>query len=84
MVSITTQQEAVLGLHVLTEMRRQGLSIPQLAKQSGIALSTIQKLVAGKGKQVSVWTVWAVADVLGVSLDALVGRTPPADRAAAD
>src|SRR5215475_3346668 len=70
-------QAAVLGLRVLRAMQRRGLSIPQLAKQSGVALSGVQKIVAGKGKQVSVWTVSALADVLGMTLDDLTGRTSP-------
>ena len=35
----------------------------------------VQKIVAGKGKQVLVWTVWALAEVLEVSLDYLTDRT---------
>jgi len=38
-------------------------------------LSVVQKLIAGEGRQTSVWTLAQLADTLAVSLDYLVGRT---------
>jgi transcriptional regulator with XRE-family HTH domain len=66
---------AVLGLRVLTLMHQRGLSIPQLARQSGVALAAVQRIVAGKSHEPSVWTLVAFANVLDVSLDYLTGRT---------
>jgi transcriptional regulator with XRE-family HTH domain len=72
---ITDKQDMLLGLRVATEMRRQGLSIPQLVARSGVTLSTVQKICGGAAKRTSVWTIWALAHALGVSLDYLVGDT---------
>jgi transcriptional regulator with XRE-family HTH domain len=72
---IAEKQEALLGLRVMTHMHNAGLSIPQLAKRAHVPLSVVQKIVAGEGKRPSVWTVWALAEVLEVSMDYLCGRT---------
>ena len=72
MIHIADAQDALLGLRVFTQMHKRGLSIPQLAKQARVPLSTVQKICAGKSKQPSVWTIWALAQVLGGSVDALL------------
>jgi predicted transcriptional regulator len=69
----TTKHEALLGLRVQTEMLRQGLTIPKLAKAADLPLSTVQKIVAGKGNQPSVWTVCALARILKTRVDYLCG-----------
>src|SRR5207248_5214251 len=53
----------------------QGLSVRQLALRACVPLSAVQRICAGEGRQPSVWTLVQLADVLGVSLDYLVGRT---------
>ena len=68
------KQEALLGLRVLTLAHQQGFSIPQLAKAARLALSGVQKICKGEGKQPSVWTIWALAEVLDTSMDYLCGR----------
>ena len=73
-VVLADKQEALLGLRVFTHMHRQGLTIPRLAKAAHVPLSTVQKIVAGKGKQPSVWTIWALARALGVTMDFLCGE----------
>jgi len=40
-----------------------------------LPLSVVQKLIAGEGRQTSVWTLARLADTLAVSLDYLTGRT---------
>jgi hypothetical protein len=74
MASRLSPHPAVLALRVLTLMHQRGLSVRNLVKQSGIALSGVQDIIAGKRNHVSVWTVYALADVFGVSLDYLTGR----------
>src|SRR5262245_52096340 len=84
MASRMVPHPAVLGLRVLTMMHQRGLSIPKLARQSGVALAAVQRIVAGKSHAPSVWTLVAFANVLDVSLDYLTGRTdaPEGQRAA--
>ena len=70
-VMLAEKQEALLGLRLLTQMHKRGLTIPGLARASHVPLSTVQKLCKGEGKQPSVWTVWALARALGVTIDFL-------------
>ena len=81
---IAEKQQAVLGLRVLRAMHRQGWTIPHLARVAGVPLSTVQKLVAGASRQPSVWTVWLLAQALGVSLDHLTDAHCTPHAAAAD
>ena len=81
------QQQALLGLRLMTAVQRQGLSVYELAKRAQLPVSTVQKICDGAGKQPSFWTLVALSKVLGLSLDALAGldasddaptSTPPA------
>ena len=71
------QQQALLGLRLMTAVQRQGLSVYELAKRAQLPVSTVQKICAGAGKQPSFWTLVALANVLGLSLDALAGLDAP-------
>ena len=71
----TATQQALLAARLEAVMRRQGLSVRQLALRSGLPLSVVQKLIAGEGRQTSIWTLVQLADTLAISLDYLVGRT---------
>jgi transcriptional regulator with XRE-family HTH domain len=73
-ITLADKHEAFLGLRTLTRAHQRGWSIPQLAKAARLPLSTVQKICAGKSKQPSVWTIWALAEVLDVSMDYLCGR----------
>ena len=68
-------RQALLAARLEAVMRRQGLSVRQLAIRAGLPLSVVQKLIAGEGRQTSVWTLTRLADTLAVSLDYLTGRT---------
>jgi transcriptional regulator with XRE-family HTH domain len=68
-------RQALLAARLEAVMRRQGLSVRQLALRAGLPLSVVQKLIAGEGRQTSVWTLAQLADTLAVSLDYLTGRT---------
>lgn len=65
--------EALLGLRIMTLLHRQQKSVYALAKQAGLPVKTVQRICKGEGKQPSVWTIAAIARVLGVSMDELVG-----------
>jgi transcriptional regulator with XRE-family HTH domain len=75
MPTATATHQALLAARLEAVMRRQGLSVRQLALRAGLPLSVVQKLIAGEGRQTSVWTLAQLADTLAVSLDYLVGRT---------
>jgi hypothetical protein len=74
MTTVTATRQALLAARLEAVMRRQGLSVRQLALRAGLPLSVVQKLIAGDGRQTSIWTVVQLADTLAVSLDYLVGR----------
>jgi transcriptional regulator with XRE-family HTH domain len=65
--------EALLGLRIMTLLHRQQKSVYALAKHAGLPVKTVQRICKGEGKQPSVWTIAAIAHVLGVSMDDLVG-----------
>src|SRR6266700_4957213 len=75
MATVTTTRQALLAARLEAVMRRQGLSVRQLALRAELPLSVVQKLIAGEGRQTSVWTLAQLADTLTVSLDYLAGRT---------
>jgi hypothetical protein len=75
MATLTATRQALLAARLEAVMRRQGLSVRQLAIRAGLPLSVVQKLIAGEGRQTSVWTLAQLADTLAVSLDYLTGRT---------
>jgi transcriptional regulator with XRE-family HTH domain len=75
MPTTTATRQALLAARLEAVMRRQGLSVRQLALRAGLPLSVVQKLIAGEGRQTSVWTLAQLADTLAVSLDYLAGRT---------
>jgi transcriptional regulator with XRE-family HTH domain len=72
--------EALLGLRIMTLLHRQQKSVYALARQAGLPVKTVQRICKGEGKQPSVWTIAAMARVLGVSMDALVGLPEAAPR----
>ncbi len=74
--------EALLGLRIMTLLHRQQKSVYALAKYAGLPVHTVQRICKGEGKQPSVWTIAAIARVLGVSIDELV-RLPGAGPSAA-
>src|SRR5947208_1115111 len=74
-------QEALLGLRLMTLLHKQQKSVYALAKQAGVPVHTVQRICKGEGKQPSVWTIAALARVLGVSMDGLVGLNQEAQAA---
>ena len=71
--AMDTNPEALLGLRIMTVLHRQQKSVYALAKHAGLPVHTVQRICKGEGKQPSVWTIAAIARVLGVSMDALAG-----------
>src|SRR5215467_7450073 len=68
-----TDNATRLGLRLMTLLHQQQKSVYALAKGAGVPLKTVQRICKGEGKQPSVWMLAAIARVLGVSMDELVG-----------
>ena len=60
-----------------TIRKKHGLSQQKLAEKAGLSYVMIAKIEQGATKEPIVVSMIKLADVLGVSLDELVGRTPP-------
>src|SRR6266571_2876445 len=67
---------ALIARSIRRERERVGLSLSELAKQAGIAKSTLSQLESGTGNP-SVETLWALGVALGVSFSNLVEPPRP-------
>jgi transcriptional regulator with XRE-family HTH domain len=56
---------------------KKGWSQQRLAEAAGLSYATITKLEQGRGKEPAIHSMVKLADALGVTLDDLIGRTPP-------
>lgn len=68
---------ALIARSIRRERERVGMSLSELAKQAGIAKSTLSQLESGTGNP-SVETLWALSVALGVPLSRLVDPPRPA------
>lgn len=76
----SVQLEKALGKKLQAARRAAGMTQQDLCHKAGLSYSTLTKIERGAIKAPSVFTIQSVANVLGVSLDELVGR-PPAPQA---
>ena len=67
---------AVIARSIRRERERVGISLSELAKQAGIAKSTLSQLESGTGNP-SVETLWALGVALGVPFSRLVDPPRP-------
>lgn len=74
-VTTIEKDNALLGLRILTRLHQEQISVYALAKRAHIHISAMQRICAGNAKNPGAWTIVAIADVLGVSTDWLLGRT---------
>lgn len=69
------QQEVIeTSRRVKQAMKKQGLFVHQVAQQTGIPLSSLQKIVEGHSRNPGIWTMQAIADCVEVPLAMLMGR----------
>jgi transcriptional regulator with XRE-family HTH domain len=66
---------ALVSLSLRRERARAGLSLTELARQAGIAKSTLSQLESGSGNP-SLETLWALGTALGVPLSRLIDPPP--------
>ena len=72
--------ERGLGKQLQAARKVAGLTQQELCNQANLSFSTLTKIERGAIKAPSIFTIQAIADTLGLSLDELMGRTPPAKR----
>lgn len=53
-------------------LRERNISAHKLAKEAGVPVSNIYKITQGKNLNPGVYTVKAIADYLGITIDELV------------
>lgn len=70
--------ELVLGKRLQEARQNAGLTQQDLCQKAHLSYSTLAKIERGAIKSPSIFTIQSIADALGLSLDALLGHTPPA------
>lgn len=68
-------EELVLGKKLQAARKGAGLTQQQLCHKTGLSYSTLAKIERGAIKAPSVFTIESIADVIGVSMDELLGRS---------
>jgi transcriptional regulator with XRE-family HTH domain len=71
---------AIVAQRVRTQRRKRGWTQEELARRCGLHQSAIARVESGRSKQIETRTLIALADGLGVRIDALVGREDLPDR----
>lgn len=65
-----------IGKAIWLARQKAGLGVSELAEKAGIVVSTIRSYEHGRSLP-GLWTLWHLADALGIGLDELVGRAAP-------
>jgi len=71
--------EQALGKKIQQARKAAGLTQQSLCQQAKISYSTLAKIERGAIKSPSVFTIWKIADIIGISMDALLGRDISSD-----
>lgn len=66
--------EQALGKQLQAARRQAGLTQQQMCHQANLSYSTLAKIERGAIRSPSIFTILSIAEVLGLSLDELVGR----------
>ena len=69
--------EVALGKHLQAARQRASMTQQQLCQKAGLSYSTLAKIERGAIKAPSIFTIEAIAEALGTSLDALLDRAKP-------
>lgn len=72
--------EKGLGKRLQLARQAAGLTQQQLCQKANLSFSTLTKIERGAIKSPSIFTVEAIANALGTSLDKLIGHSPTPDR----
>lgn len=74
MQSEVAEQEIALGKRLQLARQKAGLTQQELCAKADLSYSTLAKVERGAIKAPSIFTIESIADVIGVSLDELMGR----------
>lgn len=77
-------QEIALGKRLQMARQKAGLTQQQLCAKADLSYSTLAKVERGAIKAPSIFTIESIADVIGVTLDELMGRQSGAVAAGSD
>ena len=69
------EQEIALGKRLQMARQKAGLTQQQLCARADLSYSTLAKVERGAIKAPSIFTIESIADVIGVTLDELMGRS---------
>lgn len=75
MKSEVEEQEIALGKRIQMARQKAGLTQQQLCAKADLSYSTLAKVERGAIKAPSIFTIENIADVIGITLDELVGRS---------
>ena len=73
-MSKVVEQEIALGKRLQMARQKAGLTQQQLCAKADLSYSTLAKVERGAIKAPSIFTIESIADVIGVTLDDLMGR----------
>lgn len=73
-MSEVVEQEIALGKRLQMARQKAGLTQQQLCAKADLSYSTLAKVERGAIKAPSIFTIESIADVIGVTLDELMGR----------
>lgn len=74
-MSDAVEQEIALGKRLQQARQKAGLTQQELCAKAKLSYSTLAKVERGAIKAPSIFTIESIADVLGVTLDNLMGRS---------
>lgn len=68
------KNRSILNKRVAALMQEKGLSVAALAKQTGVAVGTIQKLISDPNCNPTIASLEPISNILGTSISQLVGQ----------
>jgi len=74
MNEVVVEQEIALGKRLQMARQKAGLTQQQLCAKADLSYSTLAKVERGAIKAPSIFTIESIADVIGITLDELMGR----------
>lgn len=75
MSEAVVEQEIALGKRLQMARQKAGLTQQQLCAKADLSYSTLAKVERGAIKAPSIFTIESIADVIGITLDELMGRS---------
>lgn len=71
-MSVNFQERVNLGMQLRVNRIRQGLSTKELARKSGVSVTSINWAESGKSKNIRLDSIIRIADTLNISLEEII------------